>query len=82
MFDVAAYFLMGESMPLAGLQFGRYQLLRLLGSGAMSEVRLVEDVWIEQQVAIKVFRSEVPSYIYENSVKDLAYHLAWMHLPL
>src|SRR5437588_1181981 len=49
-------------MPLEGLQLGRYHLLRLLGSGAMGEVYLAEDERIEQQVAIKVIRSEATPY--------------------
>ena len=59
-------------MPLEGLQIGRYQLLRLLGRGAMSEVYLAEDVRIQQQVAIKVLRNEATSQLYEYKARDVA----------
>ncbi len=45
-------------MALEGLHLGRYHLLRLLGWGSTSEVYLAEDERIEQQVAIKVLRTE------------------------
>jgi len=45
-------------MTLEGKQLGRYQIVRLLGSGGMSEVWLAEDPRIRQQVALKVIRSE------------------------
>lgn len=49
-------------MSLEGLQLGQYRLSRLLGSGGMGEVYLAEDARINQQVAIKVSRSDISSY--------------------
>jgi len=46
-----------SSMPLDGLQLGRYRLLHLLGAGGMGEVYLAEDTPIMRQVAIKVIKS-------------------------
>lgn len=45
-------------MAIDELQNGRYKRLRLLGSGGMGEVFLMEDKRISRQVAIKVMRSE------------------------
>lgn len=49
-------------MTLEGRQLGRYQIVRLLGSGGMGEVWLGEDARIRQQVAIKVIRAEQSPY--------------------
>lgn len=59
-------------MPLEILQNGRYRILRQLGSGSMGEVYLVEDTRINRQVAIKVIRTEAPSYYNPNATTDAA----------
>ncbi len=50
-------------MALEELQNGRYRRLRLLGSGGMGEVHLMEDTRVNRQVAIKVIRSESSAYV-------------------
>ena len=57
-------------MALEQLQNGRYHRLRLLGSGGMGEVYLMEDTRINRQVAIKVIRSEVAPYLDSASARD------------
>jgi eukaryotic-like serine/threonine-protein kinase len=58
-------------MSLAGLQLGHYRILRQIGGGAMGEVYLAEDTRIARQVAIKVVRSEAPSYPHSETAKEL-----------
>src|SRR6478609_8030473 len=48
-------------MAIEELQDGRYQYLRVLGSGGMGEVYLMQDTRVNRQVAIKVVRAEGPA---------------------
>lgn len=57
-------------MALEGLQLGQYRLLRLIGSGGMGEVYLAEDARINQQVAIKISRTEGSAYPNSDTAKD------------
>ncbi len=59
-------------MALEELQNGRYRRLRLLGSGGMGEVYLMQDTRVNRQVAIKVIRSEGAPYPDSDSAKDAA----------
>ncbi len=59
-------------MALEELQNGRYRYLRLLGSGGMGEVYLMNDTRVSRQVAIKVIRSEGASYPNSETAKDSA----------
>lgn len=59
-------------MPLEGMQLGQYRLLQLIGSGGMGEVYLAEDARINQQVAIKVSRTEVSPYPNASSATESA----------
>ena len=59
-------------MSLEGQQIGRYRIVRLLGSGGMGEVYLAEDARIEQQVAIKLIRSEIGPYPNGQTAQDAA----------
>jgi serine/threonine protein kinase len=59
-------------MALEELQNGRYRYLRLLGSGGMGEVYLMNDIRVSRQVAIKVTRSEGAPYPGSDTAKDTA----------
>ncbi|MDQ6645096.1 MAG: protein kinase, partial [Chloroflexota bacterium] len=59
-------------MALEKLQNGRYQRLRLLGTGGMGEVYLMNDTRVNRQVAIKVIRSEGDPYPGSDAAKDAA----------
>src|SRR6266481_5018128 len=59
-------------MALEELQNGRYHRVRLLGSGGMGEVHLMEDTRVSRRVAIKVIRSETGSYPDSKEAKDAA----------
>src|ERR1700694_5406116 len=61
-----------KKMSLEGLQLGQYRLLRLIGSGGMGEVYLAEDARINQQVAIKLSRTEATPYPEAESAKEAA----------
>src|SRR5947209_3261483 len=59
-------------MALEELQHGRYRRLRLLGSGGMGEVYLMEDTRVSRQVAIKVTRAEASPYPDSEATRDAA----------
>ncbi|MDQ2717938.1 MAG: hypothetical protein M3Z08_23845, partial [Chloroflexota bacterium] len=66
--QLCTYLLQGGcTMRLEGTRINRYRLVRLLGAGGMSDVYLAEDVRIEQQVAIKVMRSEPATYLHADA---------------
>ncbi|HJT56153.1 MAG TPA: serine/threonine-protein kinase [Ktedonobacteraceae bacterium] len=57
-------------MALEELQNGRYHRLRLLGTGGMGEVYLMEDTRVSRQVAIKVTRAEASPYPDSEATRD------------
>ncbi|HLX39347.1 MAG TPA: protein kinase [Ktedonobacteraceae bacterium] len=57
-------------MSTEELQDGRYHRLRLLGSGGMGEVYLMQDSRVSRQVAIKVVRSEATAYPDRETITD------------
>ena len=59
-------------MAIEELQDGRYHRMRLLGSGGMGEVYLMQDTRVSRQVAIKVIRSEGTPYPDSNTASGAA----------
>ncbi len=59
-------------MAIEELQDGRYHRSRLLGSGGMGEVYLMQDTRVTRQVAIKVIRSEGTPYPEGNTASGAA----------
>src|SRR5215831_7530541 len=59
-------------MAFEELQEGRYHFVRMLGSGGMGEVYLMQDMRVHRQVAIKVIRSESTPYPDSDAAKDAA----------
>src|ERR1700730_12309251 len=59
-------------MATEELQDGRYHRSRLLGSGGMGEVYLMQDTRVSRQVAIKVTRTEGAPYPESNTASDSA----------
>src|SRR5690348_16144785 len=59
-------------MAIEQLQDGRYQYLRLLGSGGMGQVYLMQDTRVSRQVAIKVIRFEGAPYPDHSTTHDAA----------
>src|SRR5947208_15970433 len=59
-------------MALEELQNGRYRRLRLLGTGGMGEVYLMDDTRVSRQVAIKVIRAEGAPYPGSDPGQDAA----------
>ena len=57
-------------MALEELQNGRYHRLRLLGTGGMGEVYLMQDTRVSRQVAIKVTRTEASPYPDSEATRD------------
>jgi serine/threonine protein kinase len=57
-------------MAIEALQNGRYQRIRLLGTGGMGEVYLMNDVRVKRQVAIKVMRSESGTFSDPEKTED------------
>ena len=53
-------------MALAEQQLGHYRLIRLIGQGGMGDVYVADDTRISRQVAVKVVRTELQSYLDEE----------------
>ncbi len=59
-------------MAVEKLQNDRYRRLRLLGSGGMGEVYLMQDERVNRQVAIKIIRFENAAYLGSDAATDTA----------
>src|SRR5579872_731176 len=59
-------------MAIDELQNGRYHYLRMLGSGGMGEVYLMQDTRVSRQVAIKVLRADESLYADDEKAANSA----------
>ena len=59
-------------MSLVGLQLGKYQVIKQIGSGGMSEIYLANDTALKRQVAIKVVRAEITPYPDSETARNAA----------
>ena len=59
-------------MAIEELQNGRYHHVRLLGSGGMGEVHLMQDKRVGRQVAIKILRAESSFLVDDEKIADAA----------
>src|SRR5581483_3707487 len=55
---------------LVGTSIGGYTLIKLLGVGGMGSVYLAKDPAIDQQVAVKLIRTEMDAYADSSSAQS------------